>query len=150
MNGNERQLPAVETENGDKPALDMNVSQDRAMLAEAIRRGWQISPERKRRYFDALDRVVENIDQIADPSKRAQAAAQCARVLVAEQSAALRDLHHTERLQHESGILDLRMKRAEQGKPNDCIAVQLTPVRELAMPEWMRTMRRRLLEPSES
>ena len=120
------------------------------MLAEAIRRGWQISPERKRRYFAALDRVVENIDQIADPSKRAQAAAQCARVIVAEQAAALRDLHHTERMQHESGILDLKMTRAEEGKPNDCVAIKLTPVRELPLPAWMAGMRKRLLEPSES
>jgi hypothetical protein len=152
MNGNQRQLPAVDAEDRERPVLDMHVSQDRAMLAEAIRRGWQISPERKRRYFDALDRVVENIDQIADPSKRAQAAAQCARVLVAEQSAAIRDLHHTERMQHEAGILDLRMRRAEEGKPNDLIEhrVQMTPVRELPMPAWMLGMRKRLLEPSES
>jgi hypothetical protein len=132
------QLPAVDTASAEQPALDMGTSQDRSMLAEAIRRGWQISPERKRAYFAALDRVVENIDQIADPSKRAQAAAQCARVLVAEQAAVMRDLHHIERMQHEDGMLDLRMRRAESGLPNDSLAIILAPEQPMPMPSWMR------------
>src|SRR5829696_1453763 len=93
------QHPAVPATSGEQQhALDMNRSQDRSMLAEAIRRGWQVTPQRKAAYFAALDRVVEDIDKIPDPSKRAQAAAQCARVLVAEQSAVMRDLHHIERM----------------------------------------------------
>ena len=75
--------------------LDMNVAADRVVLAEELRSGWQVTPERKRAYFGALDEVVRTLDKIEDPAKRAQAASQCARVLVAEQTAAIRDLHHT-------------------------------------------------------
>jgi hypothetical protein len=120
---------------------------DRFKLAEAIRRGWEITPERKAQYFEQLDRVMANLDAITDPMRRAKCVAQCTRVLVAEQGQALRDLHHTERLQHEAGILDLRLRRAEEGKPNDCVAVQLqTPVRELPLPDGLRHYRKRVLE----
>lgn len=120
-----------------------------SLLAEALRRGWQISPERKRQYFAALDEAVRNLPDIKDASRRVQATAQCARVLVAEQGQAMRDVHHIESLQHEAGILNLRMSRAEEGKPNDCVEVQhVTPVRELPLPDALRSQRRRLLEPT--
>src|SRR4051812_14119042 len=121
-----------------------------SMLAEALRRGWQVTPTRKSQYFAALDDAIRNLGQIEDTEKRSRIAAQCARVLVAEQGQALRDIHHIEQMQHESGILDLRMRRAEEGKPNDCLAIQMTPVRELPLPPGLAEYRRKLLEPSNS
>ncbi len=76
-----------------KPSDVVSVS----LLGQAIRRGWQITPERKRQYFAALDQTVRDLDGIEDPAKRGQVAAQCVRVLVAEQDAALRDLHQQEK-----------------------------------------------------
>ncbi len=60
------------------------------------------------------------------------------------------DLHHVERLRAEQGILNLKMARAEEGKPNDLVAVQVVPVRELPLPPALLGYRKRLLEPSES
>ena len=52
---------------------------------------------------------------------------------------------------HESGILDLRMQRAEKGKPNDSMAIIMTtPVRELPLPDSMKHMRLHVLEPPPS
>ncbi len=42
------------------------------------------------------------------------------------------------------------MARAEEGKPNDLVAVQVVPVRELPLPPALLGYRKRLLEPSES
>jgi hypothetical protein len=123
-------------ESATSPALDMCVAADPTMLAEEVRLDWQISPERKCAYFTALDRVVENIDQITDPGQRGVIAVSCVRVLLIEQSHALRDLHHIERLRHEAGILD---------KPNHCIAVEAV-VLERPVPEFMQTMRKQLPE----
>lgn len=119
-----------------------------SMLSEAIRRGWQVTPERKKKYFEALDEAVDNLGQIADRGKRAQVATQCARVLVQEQAAALRDIHHTEQLQHEDGVLDLRMRRAEEGLPNDSLTVQVTPVEQLPLPPALAAYTKRILGPS--
>jgi hypothetical protein len=108
------------------------------MLAEAIRRGWQITPERKRDYFASLDQAIRDLPAIHDPKARGMIAASCARVLVAEQDQALKDLHHVERLDAERGIVRLKMERAEEGKPNDSLRIILPPEQPMPMPEWMK------------
>jgi hypothetical protein len=137
------ETPSVQPQ-GD--ALDMSNPGDRYKLARAIRNSWQIDPDRKRRYFEALDEIVANLHTISDPAQRAKAATQAARVLIAEQGQALRDIHHRERLEAERGILDLKISRAEGGKPNDCVSI-VTPVRELPLPAAFAGMRKRILEP---
>lgn len=67
-----------------------------SMLAEAIRRGWQITPERKRQYFAALDEAIRSLPDVPTATDRASIAVQCTRVLVQEQAAALKDLHKLE------------------------------------------------------
>ena len=53
-----------------------------------------------------------------------------------------------ERLRHEAGILDLKITRAEQGKPNDSLAIITTaPVEELPLPPWLAEKRLRILQP---
>jgi hypothetical protein len=111
-------------------------------IAKAIRNGWQIDPERKRLYFEALDRAVLNdLQAIEDPHKRAIAAASCARVLVAEQGQALKDVHHKEDIDQQNGVMILKQQRAEMGLPNDSLAVILPPTTQTPMPAWMERMK---------
>ncbi len=107
-------------------------------LAEAIRRGWQVDPERKRQWFEAMDREMKNVQSVQDPKDRAQIVIGCNRVLQSEQSAAVRDIHHVERLEQENGIMKLKMQRAEEGIPNDSMAIVLPPEMPMPMPLWMR------------
>lgn len=104
-----------------------------SMLAVALRNGWQVTPERKQKYFAAMDKAIDEI-HLAPPERRAIIAAQCTRVLVAEQGQQLRDIHHTEHMQHEDGILDLRLRRADEGKPSEIIGIQIAPSEELPLP----------------
>ena len=103
----------------------------------------RITPEEREKAIATLTRTIDQAR-----SFRLRIAA--SRALSAFESTEVRDVHHIERMQHEAGILDLRMKRAEEGKPNDSIAVHLVPVQELPLPPSLAGMRRRLLEPKEN
>ena len=100
---------------------------------------------------DMLKRVpAEMLAIIDDPKATRRAKTAAARALAQLHANNLRDLHHIEKIRHEDGILDLRMRRAEEGKPNDCIAIRVTPVRELPLPAALAHYRRRILESGES
>ncbi len=117
---------------------------DLHMTERALRQGWPISDEKRRE-------ITEQMTKLASaPETRPRTRAMAVRVLAQLDSLNLRDQHHVERLEAERGIVHLRMQRAEEGKPNDCVAVQVTPVRELPLPDAMRSMRKRLLEPTEN
>lgn len=120
------------------------IGQDIAFLRRAIRERWEIPPETLRTVPTVLQAIID------DPRTTKRTRIMASRALGQFKADNQRDLHHIERLQHESGILDLRMRRAEEGKSNDCIAITTPPVRELPLPDAMRKMRRKLLEPSES
>lgn len=83
-------------------------------LAEAIRRGWQINPERKRAYFESLDRAREKLVEIEDPVDLAMATARVMAPLMAEQAAALDDLQQRE-----------KDERIDAGKPTELAGVFL-------------------------
>lgn len=119
------------------------------LLAKAIRDGWQVNPERKRKYFAAMDAAIDSLSQIADLKDRANISAQCTRVLVAEQGQAIKDIQHRENMEHEDGILDLRLKRADDGKPESIVQVNIAPAESLPEPDWL-SKRRLMLEPSQS
>lgn len=110
-----------------------------------------MSDEKRREIADHMTKLA------ADPNTRPRSRAVAVRTLALLDQINLkahalnqRDLHHTERLQHEAGILDLRMRRAEEGKPNDCIAVQIAPVKELPLPASLAGYVRRVMEPKEN
>ncbi len=126
---------------------------------QAVRRRIPISEKDRETMVNACRAVIEACEDKPGRTRRALMRAVSLMALLDAQS--MRDEHHIEdkihdqamqreRFAHEDGILDLRMRRAEEGKPNDCVAVQVTPVRELPLPDAMRSMRKRLLEPSES
>lgn len=55
------------------------------------------------------------------------------------------DVHHVESLDHareklaaEQGITRLKMERAEQGKPNDSLAIVAPVVNQLPLPDYLR------------
>ncbi len=106
-------------------SIDISNPRDLGLLAEAIRRGWQINPERKQTYFAALD------DLIRDAGERPfveQAAVVIAanRLLQMEQSSALKRLHKLE-----------EYERLDAGKPTaktQHILVSDTPIRARQKP----------------
>ncbi len=53
----------------------------------------------------------------------------------------LKDTHHLERIDQENGIMILKQQRAEQGLPNDSLAVILPPTTQTPMPAWMERMK---------
>ena len=62
----------------------------------------------------------------------------------------LRYAIHSEQLDAAAGIVRLKMARAEEGLPNDLLAVRVAPAEELPLPATMLAYRRRILEPSDS
>lgn len=148
-------FPETPAETREGPVLDFSGKPSTfvspALLAKAIHNGWMVSPKRKAAYFAALDKAVNDLPTIQDPAMRAKIAAMAARVLVAEQGQALRDVHHVERMEYEQGVLNLKMVRAEAGKPNDSVVViPMTPVEELPLPDALKHYRKRVLEPEPS
>jgi hypothetical protein len=131
-------------EGGVQALADTLRSGDIQRLERAACRGCPITPEDRRQSIEVL-RTIMN-----DPKRNSRVRIMASRVLATLESLDLRDLHHTERMKHEDGILDLRMRRAEEGKPNDCVAIQAAPVRELPLPEDLRSMRKRLIDSSDN
>jgi hypothetical protein len=116
------------------------------IIRREAERGFIIDADARRQPVETCLVVMRD----SKTTKRTKIAA--VRALAALDAINLRDIHHVERMQHEAGILDLRMRRAEEGKPNDCVAVkQLAPFVELPLPDDLKHMRRRLLDkPSEN
>jgi hypothetical protein len=89
-------LPARSEYDPTAPNLDMTRRGDRNMFARAIERGWSVSPARKAAYFAALDNVVREAAGMAESpvtlEARGKIIVSAARVLVAEQGQALKDL----------------------------------------------------------
>lgn len=114
------------------------------MTERAVRNGWAIPPEEKRK-------IVEQMTALAtDPKTRPRSRSIAVRVLAQLDSLDLRDRHHVERLEANAGIVRLRMQRAEEGLPNDSMAIITAPVEELPLPAWLREAKKRVLEPGEN
>lgn len=118
----------------------------RDMLAveQAARRGYPCDPQGRAESI-AVCRAVMN-----DPKSSRRTKLIAVRALAVLDSLQLRDAHHYEGMQHDDGILELRARRAEEGRPNDLIGVQLVPVERLPDPDWLAKKREKLLKPSES
>lgn len=80
---------------GEGDALDLRLREDRNKLAQAIRRGWAVDPDRKARYMAALDDLIRSSGDL-DAKDRAQLVIGANRIYQLEQAAALKDLHQQE------------------------------------------------------
>jgi hypothetical protein len=101
---------------------------DLRMLGRALRLGWQVTPERKKTYFEALDRLIHTAE-LLPPKTRAMAITSAAKCLLMEQSAALKDLHQQE-----------QYARLDDGKPTanvEHIISSDTPIR--AKPKFVES-----------
>lgn len=128
---------------GGTRALTLTRREINAITTNATR-GALIKPAERQASIDMLNAII------ADLKVPRRTRITASRALAALEAIELRDLHHTERLQHEAGILDLRMKRAEQGLPNDSVALVPAPVRELPLPTSLLEYRKKILEPGQN
>lgn len=74
----------------------MNSTADRYRLAAAVRNGWNIDPEVKRTGFACVKKILDA--ELLKEKPNSRIVRSCMKVIQAEESAALKDLHHQERL----------------------------------------------------
>lgn len=109
---------------------------------QAIRCRWPISPEQRQKCVDIATEIAN------DPKSTRRAKTAALRVLAQFDSITQRDVAHVEKMDQEMGIMKIRQDRAEQGLPNDSIAIQvLPPPTVMPAPAWMNRMG--LLDPNQ-
>lgn len=108
----------------------------------------------RRRYpVTEADRVksIKACRKVMRDGKSQRAMLMAVRVLAALDAQSMRDEHHIEEMRHQDGIMDLRMRRAEEGLPNDSsLNINVTPVEQLPLPPALASYTKRILRPSES
>ncbi len=111
------------------------------LIRRTASRGYLVTTEERARTVACC---IQCMDDPKRPWRTRLAAIRALAVLTGQDQ---HDMHHVERLEAERGIVNLKMTRAEEGKPNDSVAVLVTPVEELPLPEALRGYRKRILEP---
>lgn len=117
---------------------------DILQIQQNATRGRPLTAEERAKSIACLTEIID------DPKSARRTKITATRALTALESLDLRDLHHTERLKHEDGVLDLRYRRADEGKPDQIIEHQFAPVRELPLPASLSEYRKKILEPGKN
>lgn len=118
--------------NGGLGTNEFQVQNDARLIERAIRAGWKI-PETT---LEETPKVMQEI--VASPKSNRRNKIAATRALIAMGSSNLRDIHHVEKLEAEAGIIRLKMQRAEEGKPNDSVAIVVPVKNQLPLPEYLR------------
>jgi hypothetical protein len=103
-------------------------------MARNATRGRPLTPEER-------DGAIRVLKDAMEHSRSYRTRITAGKALAVYEALDLRDLHHTERLQHEAGILDLRLRRADEGKPSEIIGIQISPSEELPLPKSLADYR---------
>ena len=93
---------------------------------------WPITPKMQ------ADSVAELDRQINSPTLKERVKARAILAMHKLQDQNMKERHHRENLEAQQGMMKLRMDRAEQGLPNDAVAVQVTipPPTVAPLPAW--------------
>jgi hypothetical protein len=68
----------------------MMIDRDVALFHRALTEGWDIEPERRKRYFAALDHAVRNSDEIEDADARGRLIAIAVKCVIADRALQVR------------------------------------------------------------
>ena len=123
--------------------LPVTLRREFGAIAEQIRKR---IPFHERDYIACRDKLMNALEKCNHPRNIAM----LTRVIAMLERMNQVDQHHVERMQHEAGILDLRHRRADEGKPSEIIGIQIAPAVELPLPESLRGYERRILEPGKN
>lgn len=105
------------------------------LLRRAARERWNVPAKTLESAPAAMDKIIN--DEKSTRSKKISAA----RAVVAMVAANNRDVHHIEKLEQERGMVEIRQQRADEGKAEAVIGVQVLPTPAAApVAAWMKRL----------